>query len=137
MMRVTFFMALVAVAGTAQAANPNAAAMLGRMEGADTNRDGVITRNEVLAFRANNFTRLDRDSNGVLTRSDIPAFVSRLNPALDFNSMIQQFDSNKDGKVSRDEFVTGPTLVFDAADANKDGQLTIAERKAAMAAAKR
>jgi Ca2+-binding EF-hand superfamily protein len=50
--------------------------------------------------------------------------------------MTVQFDANRDGKVSRDEFVGGPTLVFDRADANHDGVLTTGEIDAAVAAAK-
>lgn len=136
-MRKIFFIALIALSAPAFAANPNAANMLGRMDGADANRDGVVTKAELIAFRANNFSRLDRDGNGALTRSDIPAFMARFNPGLDFDSLMKQFDANMDKKVSRDEFVNGPTVVFDAADANRDGMLTADERKAAIAAAKR
>jgi EF-hand domain pair/EF hand len=136
-MRLSLFLALFAISGSAHAANPNVANMLGRMQQADTNRDGVVTKAELIAFRANNFGRLDRDGNGVLTRADIPAFMSRLNSSLDFNSLMQQFDANKDGKISRTEFVDGPTVIFDGADANHDGMLTTAERNAAIAAAKR
>jgi EF-hand domain pair/EF hand len=135
-MRKTYFLALSMISGVAAAASPNAA-MLGRMGSADANRDGAISKPELIAFRASNFARLDRDGNGVLTRSDIPAFMSRLNANLDFDSLMTQFDTNNDGKVSRAEFVNGPTVVFDAADANHDGLLTTAERQAAINAAKR
>jgi Ca2+-binding EF-hand superfamily protein len=135
-MRMTLFLLLAALSAPAFAASPSAA-MLGRMEGADANRDGIITKAELIAFRASNFVRLDRDGNGMLTRSDIPAFMARVNSGLDFNSLMQQFDANRDKKVSREEFVRGPTVLFDAADANGDGILTTAERKAAIAAAKR
>lgn len=43
-------------------------------------------------------------------------------------------DSNGDGKVSRDEFVGGSLRRFDMVDADHDGQLTKAERQAAMEA---
>jgi Ca2+-binding EF-hand superfamily protein len=135
-MRMTLFLLFAALSAPAFAASPSAA-MLGRMEGADANRDGIITKAELIAFRASNFVRLDRDGNGMLTRSDIPAFMARVNSGLDFNSLMQQFDANRDKKVSREEFVRGPTVLFDAADANGDGILTTAERKAAIAAAKR
>ena len=36
---------------------------------------------------------------------------------------IQQFDANKDGKISREEF-TGPERFFDRMDADKDGFVT-------------
>lgn len=135
-MRLKLFMLLCPISTAASAASPNAA-MLSRLDGADTNRDGAISKPEMIAFRSNNFARLDRDRNGVLTRSDIPAFLSRVNPNLDFDSLMAQFDANRDGKVSRDEFVNGPTVIFDAAAANRDGLLTTEERQTAIKAAKR
>jgi hypothetical protein len=131
-----FTLLSMAAASAAFAANPNAAAMLDRMGGADANRDGSVTKTELIAFRANNFSRLDRDGNNVLTKSDIPAMMARFNSSLDINSLIKQFDANGDKKVSRDEFVNGPTVIFDQADANQDNILTAAERKAAMAKAR-
>jgi EF-hand domain pair len=131
-----FTLLSVAAATAAIAANPNAAMMLDRMGGADANRDGSVTKSELIAFRASNFSRLDRDGNGVLTKSDIPAMMARLNRNLDINSLIDQFDANGDKKVSRDEFVNGPTVIFDHADTNKDNVLTATERKAAMAKAR-
>lgn len=136
-MRLCALIALCALTAPAHAAPPNTRAMLDRMGGADANRDGNITKPELIAFRAANFARIDRDRNGVLTRSDIPAFAARLNRNLDFDSMIGQFDANRDGQVSRAEFVTGPTAVFDAADANRDNVLTTAERNAAVTVARR
>jgi Ca2+-binding EF-hand superfamily protein len=129
---------LTALATSAPAfANANAAAMLERMNGADANHDGNITRAELTSFRASNFNRLDRNGDGVLTRNDIPAMAARLNPDIDFDRLIAQFDSNGDGRVSRNEFVNGPSVYFDQADTNHDNVLTRAERNAALAAARR
>lgn len=136
-MRLCSFIALCAAAAPAFAAPPNMHAMLDRMGGADANRDGNITKPELVAFRAANFARIDRDRNGVLTKSDIPAFAARLNRNLDFDAMIGQFDANRDGQVSRAEFVTGQTAVFDAADTNRDNVLTTVERNAALANTRR
>jgi len=47
--------------------------------------------------------------------------------------MMGMADTNKDGAVSRDEFLTGHARHFDMADANKDGSLTAEEREAAHA----
>jgi Ca2+-binding EF-hand superfamily protein len=133
-------MALAAAASLASApafASANAAAVLERMAGADSNRDGNITRAELTRYRAASFSRLDRNSDGVLTRDDIPAIAARLNPDLDFDRLMAQFDGNDDRRVSRDEFVNGPTAYFDRADTNNDNILSQAERSAAMAAARR
>lgn len=43
-------------------------------------------------------------------------------------------DANKDGTVTKAEFMAGPMAMFDKADANKDGQVTADEMKAARQA---
>jgi hypothetical protein len=43
----------------------------------------------------------------------------------------EELDSNKDGTVSKDEFVQKHAAHFDQADTNKDGKLTKEERAAA------
>lgn len=43
----------------------------------------------------------------------------------------EKLDSNADGKVTRDEMLSGITAHFDQADTNKDGTLSDAEQKAA------
>ncbi len=45
--------------------------------------------------------------------------------------MMKMADTNTDGAVTRDEFLGAQTKHFDMIDANHDGQLTQAERKAA------
>lgn len=110
--------------------------LLSRLTAADTNRDGNITKAEMLAYRAANFARLDRNRDGVLARNDIPTFLRGRGAPVDFDTLIAQFDANRDGVVSRDEFVNGPTAVFDRSDANHDNILTTAERQAAIATAR-
>jgi Ca2+-binding EF-hand superfamily protein len=114
----------------------NNAVLLEQLEGADSNKDGYISKAELKNFRAANFARLDRNKDGVLMRSDIPAMAKRLRPEVDFDRLLKQFDANKDNKVSRSEFVDGPTTIFDSADSNKDGLLSKAERTAAVKAAR-
>lgn len=46
--------------------------------------------------------------------------------------MVRMADANKDGTITRDEFVGGMLKHFDMADANKDGKITPDERRAAM-----
>lgn len=126
---------VIFTASPVNAAAPNDQTLLSRMSGADINRDGNITKAELIAFRGKNFVRLDRNGDSVLTRNDIPAFL-RGRGSLDFDALIIQFDSNQNGQISRDEFVNGPTVVFDRADINRDNVLSEAERKTAIAGAK-
>lgn len=135
-MRIATILLIMLVTSSVRAAVPNDQLLLSRMPGADANRDGNITKAELIAFRASNFTRLDRNDDSVLTRNDIPALLRRRG-SLDFDSLIAQFDSNRNGQISRDEFVNGPTAVFDRADSNRDNILTEVERKAALAKANR
>ena len=119
------------------AAQSGDGALLDRMLAADTNKDGVITRAELIASRTANFTRFDRNGDAVLADNDVPFFMRGSAIARQFTDMKTQFDANRDGKVSREEFVNGPTPVFDRADANRDNRLTRAEIDAAKAQAGR
>lgn len=130
-MKPMIFAALAALAVPSLAQAQNNGALFERMGAADTNRDGFVTRTELVAFRSANFARLDRDGNGALGRSDIPRMASRLYPDLDFDTLLRQFDADRNGQVSRTEFVNGPTTLFDAADSNRDDRLSEAERRAA------
>lgn len=135
-MRRLLFLTPLLLACPGVAAAQSDAAMLSRFTGADTNRDGNITKAEMLTYRAANFARFDRNRDGVLARNDIPTFLRGRGGAIDFDTLLAQFDANRDGIVTRDEFVNGPTAVFDRADANHDNILTAAERQAAIAAAR-
>lgn len=44
-----------------------------------------------------------------------------------FVRMLQQFDTNKDGQISKDEATTGMTTIFAAIDTDNDGSLTPGE----------
>jgi EF-hand domain pair/EF hand len=125
------------IAAPAAAAQGSDGALLDRMLAADTNKDGVITRPELIASRTGNFARFDRNGDGVLTDSDVPFFLRGSAIGQQFTTMKADFDANRDGKVSRDEFVNGPTPVFDRADADRDNRLTRAEIDAAKTQAGR
>lgn len=135
-MRALYIIPMVLALLPAAAMAQDSSLMLGQLRAADVNRDGKITKSELTSFRAANFTRIDRSGDDVLTESDIPAFLRGKGGPIDIAALTTQFDSNRDGKVSRDEFVNGPTSVFDRADANRDGTLTMAELDAAVASAK-
>lgn len=133
LLTITLFLAAAPSPLLAQASD---GMMLSRMRAADTNRDGVITKPEMLSFRAANFSRIDRNGNGFLAEDDIPALLRGRSGLIDIAAMKTQFDANRDGQVSRDEFVNGPTLVFDRADSDRNGQLISAEIDAAVARGK-
>lgn len=77
-----------------------------RFAGLDTNKDGLITAEEMLAGREG-----PRRRGGGLGRAD----------------------ADGDGKLTKPEFVSMQLNRFDRLDANSDGQLTKAEREQAVA----
>jgi Ca2+-binding EF-hand superfamily protein len=109
----------------------------GMFERADANNDGSVTREEFVAARAKQFTKFDRNSDGYIDSNDVPKRLAarrQQNGGGDF--LAGQFDSDGDGKVSKEEFVNGPTLIFDRADADKNNVLDPKELAAAKEAAK-
>lgn len=122
----------MAVRAVAQPRKPDLSKLLDR---ADANGDGIITNAEFTAARATMFDRLDRNHDGYLTKDDTPRFVLRQrsngNRAQEILLML---DKDGDGRVSRDEFVNSPSLIFQRADANHDGQVDAAELAAFKAA---
>ncbi len=103
------------------------------MMSADADGDGQVSRQELLASRGDMFTKLDQNADGVL--SDADRRKSRPRLASIQNARIEQirkeFDADANGEVSKQEFVNGPTPLFDRADANADGFVTTTEAKAA------
>jgi Ca2+-binding EF-hand superfamily protein len=131
---LSLFSALPA-AGLAQL-TASRAELIARMGQADADHDGTITRAELLAWRKANFVRFDRNGDGALSDADVPTFLRGTSIGAQFDQLKAQFDANRDGRVTREEFVGAPTVLFDAADANRDNLLTRAERDAAVAAAR-
>jgi hypothetical protein len=106
----------LALAGTALApaltfARPSPAFggdMAGRLMEADANHDGLVSRAEFHLWRQSQFLRIDRNGDGFLSREDVPALLSgRVGPRLD--ALVEAFDTDGDHRVSRAEFVEGPT----------------------------
>lgn len=108
--------------------------MIAQLEKADANHDGVVSRNEFTAFRTTQFARIDRNNDGFMTDNDIPAFAKKRIPEeMSIETLKASFDVNKDGRISKVEFVNGPALMFDRVDANKDNVVTQQELEAARA----
>ena len=119
----------------------------------DANKDGKLDQADRQAHRAERrdamFARLDIDKNGQVSRDEFTAAHQRMGEGKPGEGrrghgmrgghggkhgggmMMGMADANKDGAVSRDEFLAGHAKHFDMADANKDGKLSPEERKAA------
>lgn len=108
---------------------------------ADPFGNAAIPRTAALADAQKRFDQLDTNHDGALGPDEIVAASPRRaapgagqpsQRAIGF--MVARMDANKDGKVDKTEYVARQIARFDRMDADHDGQLTAAERKAAMEA---
>jgi Ca2+-binding EF-hand superfamily protein len=102
---------------------------------ADTNGDGSVSREEFRSARGQQFGRLDRNSDGYFDQNDVPERLrARRQSGGRLAELRAEFDADSDERISLDEFVEGPTPVFDRADTNSDDLLDAAELSAAKEA---
>jgi Ca2+-binding EF-hand superfamily protein len=104
------------------------------LEQADANHDGKITKQEYIDARATQFARMDRNGDGFIDAADSREDASERGQRT-AAALRGRIDSNGDGKISKEEFVNAPTMLFDKFDANKDGVLDATELEAARTAA--
>jgi EF-hand domain pair len=129
-------------------AQTHAAALFARM---DANKDSALTEADREARRTEHrtamFTTLDTDKNGQVSRDEFVAFRHEGMHAKGMHRegkpghhkgkhdhgggmMAKMADTNSDGRITQAEFTAAALAHFDKADADKDGQVSAAERKA-------
>jgi hypothetical protein len=106
------------------------------LEKADTNHDGKVTRQEFDTARAALFARLDANSDGVVDDADSGNHPQASQRAAAAAAVRQRLDSNGDGKISKEEFVGSPSLLFKQFDADHNDVLDAKELEAARGAIK-
>lgn len=128
-------------------AQAKAGEMFARM---DANGDGKLDDADRAAHQIQMFDRIDANKDGSISRTEFaaahpgkpgdgqPPHEGRMGKRGGHGDhdkgggkmMAMMADANKDGTVSKDEFVAAHVKMFDMADANKDGKATPEERKA-------
>jgi hypothetical protein len=105
-----------------------------RLKAADTNNDGLISREEAKALPriAEHFDAIDANRDGFVTMDELRAY-HQAHKGEQRGEMWKKLDANGDGRLSRDEVAGHPRLAqeFDTIDANKDGFLSAEELHAA------
>lgn len=105
--------------------------LAGFIEIYDADGDGEVTREQYDAQRAGAFTATDVNRDGKLDQSEyLKEFVARLDRQIELRrqDQLQQggvrfksIDADKNGSISRDEYVAMSTRMFERTDTNKDG----------------
>jgi len=134
----------------AQNAMPNAAptpradrlARLAKL--VDTNGDGAISLAEAQAFAAARFDKLDAEHKGYLILEEYEAPLRRAierasetrRPLLEkalprAEAAFKALNKSGDGRLTKDEFLADSRVRFAAADADKDGKLSLDELRGA------
>jgi len=101
----------------------------------DTNKDGFVDRQEWAAGQEARFKLLDTNGDGKLTKDEL--FVGNGTPPSDrqIRSQATYFgllDADKDGIVSKAEFLAQADRNFARCDLDKDGRITTAECRQAL-----
>ena len=104
----------------------------------DTNHDGVISKDEFNAFNEGHFQSLDANHDGKLTPNEVMGgYTGSMASESATSHLDRRFnaaDANHDGGLDRNEAQYMPMLTkyFDQVDTNKDGKVTRQEYFDAM-----
>ncbi len=101
--------------------------MLRMLQGADANKDGVITLDEALAAAEKRFAVLDRNKDGAIDKADFDLLRKEM---VDYRvkRFIHHYGADKDGKVTREQFMAKAAERFAQLDFNTDGTIGRDER---------
>jgi Ca2+-binding EF-hand superfamily protein len=100
----------------------------------DANDNGVLERSEVAKMPEEFFTKLDSDKSGSLSKAEMEAFGPGRHHGKRGGK--RHFDSDGDGAMSKAEALTKAKEMMAKFDTNKDGKVTKDEAAAFMASHK-
>jgi hypothetical protein len=100
----------------------------------DTNKDGMVSRDEWVAYQERVFKALDKDGDGSLDADEFYGHPKPISFAtggfasgLETQQMFGKIDANGDGKVSHDEYIDFQIRVFDMMDTQKKHELSASD----------
>jgi Ca2+-binding EF-hand superfamily protein len=104
---------------------------MSEMRKIDTDADGSVSKAEWLAYQEKIFAALDKNKSGVVDEkeflspaSDMAGFATGgYARGLQTKAMMHKIDTDGDGTVSHDEFISYQTKVFDMMDKKHRGNL--------------
>ena len=100
-------------------------AMVDRIfEALDTNKDGVITLDEVIAKADARFDEIDANHDGVIDRTEAATWIGRRAPAKAVDAFMAHHDLDGDGKITKAEWEKPIKKRFALYDRNDDGKIT-------------
>jgi Ca2+-binding EF-hand superfamily protein len=99
----------------------------------------AVQKAEIASAVQRAFAKLDTNKDGRLSLEEYGAAAPKIDakPAENAAELVRLLDTDKNGKISGDEFKRRTLTGFDQLDANKDGRVTPEERSKAEAAASR
>jgi Ca2+-binding EF-hand superfamily protein len=101
----------------------------------DTNKDGMVSKDEWIAFQERVFKAMDKDNKGFLVEKDFvtvdPNAIAFATAAyargLRTNDMFKKIDADGDGKITHDEFVNYQLKIFKMLDVKKKEMIGVAD----------
>lgn len=94
----------------------------------DTDRDGVLTRDEMLAEAAQAFSGYDTDNDGDIATEELKKSVRSAMGGF-IRQHADELDKDQNASISRDEVLNNARRMFDKADQDGDGNITIASNE--------
>jgi Ca2+-binding EF-hand superfamily protein len=127
--------AIVGLTGTYLAANalepylPRSERAFARL---DANSNGKVEPGELKPKALKRFLRIDEDSDGTVTSAEIDLYFARQAEKRKAR-LLGRLDKSGDGNITRDEVDAYVEALFNVADADHDGAVTLAETQESAA----